>query len=563
MSNNNLNPNQKNNLNQQNQQNNIKKSDSSGNLNNSSPDGKYKNKRNKWKKNNFYKNNYYNSSDSFANNISNGFSNGYSFDMPNQFPKQNIIITEENNPTQENNISHPGENSQSTQSQNQQPNNNLNPNFNSNFNPNFNPNAFPYPHDPNFGFRPFYPPPQMIANFPYNPNPQPGYHLVPYYGFGGQIVPFKPKNTFQRDSSQTNSCCAEPKTPDNKKDVNKIIKEYIGKIDEKLEELNKKESMWINLDISSLDDLIAVGKDYGVKYSPDYEYQIDLKLISGMIPELESLNNMIGLKSVKNQIVDLILYYGLKLDNKNYDLLHTVIEGEPGTGKTELAEKLAKIYLKMGILKKDIFKKVRRSDLIAGYLGQTAIKTEKVLEECRGGVLFIDEAYSLGNAEGKDGRDSFSKECIDMLNQWLTENKSEFVCVIAGYKEDLTKSFFSYNTGLERRFPIRFSIETYSDEELAKIFVKKIKECEWDIDCKNLVQIIKLNRKYFKFNGGDMEILFAKCKIAHSKNLLKEKDKKKKVLTNSDIESGLKIYLENPEIKKRGETNNFFSTLYL
>ncbi len=251
----------------------------------------------------------------------------------------------------------------------------------------------------------------------------------------------------------------------------------------------------------------------------------------------------------------MILYYSLKLDNKNHDLLHTVIEGEPGTGKTELAEKLAKIYLKMGVLKKDVFKKVKRSDLVAGYLGQTAIKTEKILEECRGGVLFIDEAYSLGNPDGKDGKDSFSKECIDMINQWLTENKSEFICVIAGYSEDLTKSFFSYNAGLERRFPIRFRIESYSDEELGKIFIKKIKEFEWDIDCEKLPQIIKSNRKYFKFNGGDMEILFTKSKIAHSKNLLKTENKKKKTLTEKDILDGIKIFLENPDIKKREDEN--------
>jgi SpoVK/Ycf46/Vps4 family AAA+-type ATPase len=416
----------------------------------------------------------------------------------------------------------------------------------------------------------------MITNFPYNLNSHPNYGLIPYYGYNNnQLVPYRPRNLGNYSNNmQSDNCFGERfkgkdinKDPnkdinkDSNKNINSLMKEYIEKLDKKIDELSKKEYMWLSFNINNLEDLIQVAKDYKVKYSPDYEYQLDLDLMSKMIPELESLNNMIGLKSVKNQIVDLILYYGLKLDNRNHDLLHTVIEGEPGTGKTELAEKLAKIYLKMGILKKDVFKKVKRSDLIAGYLGQTAIKTEKVLEECRGGVLFIDEAYSLGNAEGKDGRDSFSKECIDMLNQWLTENKSEFVCIIAGYKDDLTKSFFSYNTGLERRFPIRFSIESYSDEELAKIFAKKVKEFEWDINCINLAQIIKTNRKYFKFNGGDMEVLFVKSKIAHSKNLLKEKEKIKKVLTETDIRDGLKIYLENPEIKKRGE--NFISSIYI
>jgi hypothetical protein len=154
-----------------------------------------------------------------------------------------------------------------------------------------------------------------------------------------------------------------------------------------------------------------------------------------------------------------------------------------------------------------------------------------------------------------------------MINQWLTENKSEFICVIAGYSEDLTKSFFSYNAGLERRFPIRFRIESYSDEELGKIFIKKVKEFEWDIDCEKLPQIIKSNRKYFKFNGGDMEILFTKSKIAHSKNLLKTENKKKKTLTEKDILDGIKIFLENPEIKKREEEqaefekNNYHNAL--
>jgi SpoVK/Ycf46/Vps4 family AAA+-type ATPase len=345
-------------------------------------------------------------------------------------------------------------------------------------------------------------------------------------------------------------------------DMSEFIKDYVNKkINEKPD---VKDFKWLEIEIKSLEDLIELSKNYGIKYSKDYEYQVDLELLSKMTEELESLNKMIGLTGVKNQIVDLILFYALKLDNKNYDLLHTVIEGEPGTGKTELAEKLAKIYLKMGILKKNIFKKVRRSDLIAGYLGQTAIKTEKVLEECKGGVLFIDEAYSLGNSEGKDGKDSFSKECMDMINQWLTENKSDFVCIIAGYKDDLNKSFFSYNCGLERRFPIRFSIDTYSDDELRKIFIKKIKEQEWDwdIDSTNLISIIKSNRKYFKFNGGDMEVLFAKCKIAHSKNLLKEKDKKKKVLTEKDIFEGIKIFLENSEIKKRSN-NSLMSSIYI
>lgn len=336
------------------------------------------------------------------------------------------------------------------------------------------------------------------------------------------------------------------------------------------ENIKPKELKWIKLpQINNLNDIIEIGKQWGKTWTNEYDYNINFKLLNSIIPELEELNLMIGLSEVKSQIIDLIIYWTLGLDNKNHDLLHTVIEGEPGTGKTELAEKLAKIYLKLGILKSNVFKKVKRADLVAGYLGQTAIKTSKIIEECKGGVLFIDEAYSLGNAEGKDGKDSFSKECIDTLNQALTESKSDFVCIIAGYADDLSKSFFSYNSGLERRFPIRFTIGIYSDEELGKIFIKKVREYEWDINlCPDeLGQIIKSNRKYFKFNGGDMEILFAKCKISHSKNLLKSESKIKKVLDHVDILDGIQLYLLNPQIKSRGDEDNIkkyiYNTMYI
>merc|ERR1711991_1200935 len=109
----------------------------------------------------------------------------------------------------------------------------------------------------------------------------------------------------------------------------------------------------------------------------------------------------------------------------NDDMLHTVITGPPGVGKTELGRILGHIYKGMGVLKKGHLKIVKRSDLIGKYLGHTAAKTQDVIDECSGGVMFIDEAYSLCN---KEGRDSFSKECIDTLNQNLTERR-DFLCI--------------------------------------------------------------------------------------------------------------------------------------
>ena len=120
----------------------------------------------------------------------------------------------------------------------------------------------------------------------------------------------------------------------------------------------------------------------------------------------------------------------------------------------------------------------KRSDLIGQYLGETSIKTQSLIDKCEGGILFIDEAYSLGNDEQ---RDSFSKECLDTINLNLSENKKKFICIIAGYKESLNNSFFAYNEGLRRRFPFIYNIENYNYKELEKIFYKMINDINWKI----------------------------------------------------------------------------------
>lgn len=312
------------------------------------------------------------------------------------------------------------------------------------------------------------------------------------------------------------------------------------------------------VEIDDLIDLIEFSKRIDVDYliSSDIEYNIDLQMLKNLLPDMINLNNMIGQNKIKNQVANLILYYSLHLNKKEDDLLHTIIDGEPGTGKTEFAQKIAKIYLKMGVLKRDVFKKVKRSDLIAGYLGQTALKTQDILNEVKGGVLFIDEAYSLGNNSGKDSGDSYSKECIDLLNQSLTEMRDKpddyFIMIVAGYKEDLKKSFFGVNDGLERRFSINFSMESYSSNDLVKIFIKKVKDNYWNIlDDAIDEKFIEDNKQYFKYHGGDMELLFMKCKVAHSKNLIRGKNDNKSVLNKNDIIDGMKIFIDNSNVRER------------
>jgi hypothetical protein len=308
----------------------------------------------------------------------------------------------------------------------------------------------------------------------------------------------------------------------------------------------------IEMDVETLEDLIHLGKKVGNEFilEPYIEYNIDLAMIHDLLPEMEDLNAMIGQEEFKKQVVTLILYYSMRLNRKNDDLLHTAIYGEPGIGKTEFAQKLAKIYLKLGVLRNNIFRKVRRSDLIAGFLGQTALKTAEVLRSVRGGVLFIDEAYSIGNSSGKDTQDSYSKECLDLINQSLTEMREGddkyFILMIAGYKDELKRNFFGMNDGLERRFSIHFTMEPYNAKELVDIFIKKVLESGWGVERGALTEeFVKEHYASFRYYGGDMELLFVKCKITHSKNLLAGKSKIKRCISEMDVKDGFELFMKN------------------
>jgi len=335
-------------------------------------------------------------------------------------------------------------------------------------------------------------------------------------------------------------------------------------LEEPEEDMSKYPYEWLG-NINSLDDLIKLGESYNSRKRK--RHNINLKQLNKLVEPLQELKNMIGLETVKQTIFEQIIYYLQELDDKNNDMLHTVIEGPPGVGKTQISFIIAKIYKALGFLTSDKVVSVKRDDLIAGYLGQTAIKTRKKIDEAVGGVLLIDEAYSLGDASGKD---SYSKEAIDILTAYLSEHPHDLVCIVAGYKDALKQRFFSQNEGLERRFTHRFEINKYSPSDLRLIFFKVVRENNWSILKEKDISVgfFEKNIDYFKFNGGDMLTLFAYCKKAHARRILDIKDEgnlkyAKKKLNDIDMEEGMKLFLKNPEHAERKQENSMPTHLYI
>jgi hypothetical protein len=321
----------------------------------------------------------------------------------------------------------------------------------------------------------------------------------------------------------------------------------------------EKELIDIFEKINTIQDIIAlelIESDLKYKY---FKYD-KFKKLYDTIPSLKKLDEMVGMNDVKNQILTQIMYFIQNLHN-NDEMLHTVITGPPGVGKTELGKILGQVYLNIGLLENDKFKVVKRQDLIGKYVGHTAPRTQAVIDECKGGVMFIDEAYSLGHEEK---RDSFSKEALDVINQNLTENKGKFVCIIAGYANEIDKCFFAQNDGLKRRFPFRYNIDKYTGVELCEIFKRKVKADKWEVE----IESDKLNEFFnkhltdnkFKYFGGDIEKLYQYTKMAFSNRVAKSRaiiKHNERKINFEDLENGMKNFIINqPRLDKMEEDDN-------
>lgn len=257
---------------------------------------------------------------------------------------------------------------------------------------------------------------------------------------------------------------------------------------------------------------------------------------------LNTLDAMVGMEDLKEAVVSQIQFILCNNGKIDEHFLNTVLQGPPGCGKTTVAEVLFNIWASLDLFDDETeFTIVHRSDLVGTYMGQTATKTMKLLTKLSGGVIFIDEAYSLMNGE----KDDYGKEALDQINAFLSEEKGKTIMILAGYEKDLDARVFDSNPGLRRRFGWHFSIKPYTADELYKIFVKQLRKHRWTCE-RNVKELFTTYFDRFEHAGGDTENIAFKAKLAYAKDNWNRR-KQNRRLTKEHVEKAMEETLVHKE----------------
>ena len=226
--------------------------------------------------------------------------------------------------------------------------------------------------------------------------------------------------------------------------------------------------------------------------------------------------------------------------------IHTLLLGKPGTGKTTFASLLVDVWDALGIIDKRRFKITKRSDWVGKYQGHSVAKAKKLIESCKGGVIFIDEAYSIISA--KDGDDMYGREVLTEIVEAMSNEDKQVIFIMAGYEDDM-KQLFTFNAGLERRFGYVYRFQTPPADLLESIFLKQLRATKWKFakqDKKQLRDFFARNTKRLKSGGGSTKQL-----IFHSKQaaVIREFPSTCSTqLTLQDVEEGMKTFNNHAQV---------------
>ena len=316
---------------------------------------------------------------------------------------------------------------------------------------------------------------------------------------------------------------------------------YISKMLDCLKEKNyaylEDRLIELNNGIYTTNEQLKEYFNYDTKTDIKYEQKEEVKNKNNIDDILKELNNLVGLKNIKNEVKKLLIYLKFKEKAEKYlDLekpnLHMFFTGNPGTGKTTVARIISKLFYEMGYLKSSKVAETTPKDLIAEYVGQTAIKTANFINQNKGGVIFIDEAYVFSSDSNK-----FANEALVEILKELEKNETVFI--FAGYKEEM-KRFIDMNPGLESRVGYYLNYEDYTKEELLNIFEAKINKMGFIIEeelKQKIEKLIEKEKETKNFgNGRYIDKLINKIILEHSVNTEKYKRKKELItLTKNDL----------------------------